>query len=329
MGHYEVMAMILYVSGNLFQSPAQVLVNTVNTVGVMGKGVAYDFKRLFPEMFKQYRQLCEQGKFKIGTLWLYKSANKWVLNFPTKKHWRNPSRLEYIRTGLDKFIATYAELGIQSIAFPPLGCGNGGLDFANEVQPLMHKYLSKLRIEVFVHPELNDAFVPEHEDPMEMRAWLRSEPISLPFSEVWEDIDQLLSKQHSFETIAHQHPFTATIRPEAREIGIIASGRRYGITYDSLMAFWQQLRTHGFSTRNIVPSLSRQVYYLAPIFASLPYVKPVKVAECYADLRRAPIIGLQVLPLAFNRGRQQTQLSLFKLALPTYDRAQAGCSANP
>ncbi|HED03844.1 MAG TPA: hypothetical protein ENI60_03645 [Candidatus Fraserbacteria bacterium] len=330
MSHDEVMAMILYVSGNIFQAPAQVLVNTVNTVGVMGKGVAYDFKRLFPEMFKQYRQLCEQGKLKIGTLWLYKSANKWVLNFPTKQHWRNPSRLEYIGTGLGKFVATYTKLGIQSIAFPPLGCGNGGLDFQKDVQPLMHEYLSRLPIDVFVYPDLKDAFVPEHEDPLVMKAWLRSEPTSLPFSEVWEDIEQLLGRRHSFETIANHHPFIATVKHAPRAIEIVASNKRYYVPYDSLMAFWQQLRTHGFSTRNIVPSLSRQVYYLAPLFASLSYVKPVKVAVHYADLRRSPIIGLQVLPLAFNRGRQQTQLPLFKSALPTtYGQAQVGYSANP
>lgn len=76
--------MILYVEGNLFNSPAQVLVNTVNTVGVMGKGVALEFKRLFPDMYKQYRILCEQESFNIGMLWLYRSPNKWVLNFPTK-----------------------------------------------------------------------------------------------------------------------------------------------------------------------------------------------------------------------------------------------------
>jgi len=129
--------MIMYVTGNLFQSPAQVLVNTVNTVGVMGKGVALEFKRLFPDMFLRYRELCEGGEFKIGQLWLYKTPNKWVLNFPTKKHWRYPSRVEYITAGLQTFCRNYARLGIHSIAFPPLGCGHGQLDFETQVRPEM------------------------------------------------------------------------------------------------------------------------------------------------------------------------------------------------
>ena len=78
--------MITYIACDLFKSPARVLVNTVNTVGVMGKGIAKDFKQVYPEMFSQYQRICEKGSFDIGTLWLYKTPNKWVLNFPTKRH---------------------------------------------------------------------------------------------------------------------------------------------------------------------------------------------------------------------------------------------------
>jgi O-acetyl-ADP-ribose deacetylase (regulator of RNase III) len=143
--------MILYVSSSLFTSPAQVLVNTVNTVGVMGKGIALEFKKLYPEMFREYQELCETGKLSIGKLHLFKSPNKWVLNFPTKQHWRHPSKVEYIEAGLVEFSRRYAQWGIHSIAFPALGCGNGRLDFASQVQPVMHKYLGRLPIEVFIH----------------------------------------------------------------------------------------------------------------------------------------------------------------------------------
>ena len=97
--------MITYVSGDLFESPARVLVNTVNTVGVMGKGIAKEFKILFPEMFQRYRELCETRQFNIGNLYLYKTPHKWILNFPTKKHWRSPSRPEYIEEGLRKLVS--------------------------------------------------------------------------------------------------------------------------------------------------------------------------------------------------------------------------------
>ncbi|MCC7430560.1 macro domain-containing protein, partial [bacterium] len=82
--------MINYIKGSLFESPAKVLVNTVNTVGAMGKGIAKTFKLLYPEMFEAYQKLCENKQFKVGELWLYKTPNKWILNFPTKKHWKSP-----------------------------------------------------------------------------------------------------------------------------------------------------------------------------------------------------------------------------------------------
>jgi len=303
--------MILYVKGNLFQSPAQVLVNTVNTVGVMGKGIALEFKRLFPEMYRQYRELCELGQFQIGTLWLYKSNNKWVLNFPTKKHWRNPSRIEYIDAGLQKLADSYAELDIHSIAFPALGCGNGQLDFETQVKPLMEKYLRQLPIEVFVYPVQKSTFV-EHLNPEEMKKWLRSEPTSLPFAEVWDDLIQLLDHKGCFETIARHTPFAARISPDPPGIEIIAAGRRYIIQYETLVAFWQQLRTHGFSMRHIAPGLDRQMSYLLPVFAALDYVTPVHVADTYDRLQSTAITGLQILPSAFIReSPRSTQLPLF------------------
>lgn len=303
--------MILYVKGSLLQSPAQVLVNTVNTVGVMGKGIALEFKRLFPEMYHQYRELCEHGQFQIGTLWLYKSNNKWVLNFPTKKHWRNPSRVEYIDAGLQKLVNSYADLGIYSIAFPALGCGNGQLDFERQVKPLMEKYLRQLPIEVFIYPGHKNTFV-EHLNPEEMKKWLRSEPTSLPFAEVWDDLTQLLDQKGHFETIARRTSFTARISQSPSGIEIIAAGRRYIIQYEMLVAFWQQLRTHGFSMRHIAPGLDRQMSYLLPIFAALDYVTPVHVADTYDGLQESVVTGLQILPSAFiHESPQFAQLSLF------------------
>lgn len=303
----------MYVTGNLFESPAKVLVNTINTVGVMGKGVAYDFKRLFPEMFVEYRNLCERGQLKIGTLWLYKSPNKWVLNFPTKEHWRNPSHIDYIIAGLEKFVHSYSEMGIHSIAYPPLGCGNGQLDFETQVQPIMERYLRNLPIDVFIYPDRTEPFfIAEHENLDEMKNWLRSEPTSLPFVEVWDDLIRLLKKQNIFKTVSNENPFTACIGDNPQGLEIVTIGQRYNIPYESLMAFWQQLRTHGFSMRHIAPGFSKEIYYLVPIFASLPYVKIVRVADKYSNFQQTPVIGLQVLPTAFSRSNQPMQLSLFE-----------------
>jgi len=306
--------MILYVKGNLFQSPAQVLVNTVNTVGAMGRGIALDFKRSFPDMYRQYHDLCERGELRIGILWLYKSPNKWVLNFPTKKHWRNPSHVEYIEAGLLKFVNSYADLGIHSIAFPSLGCGNGQLDFETQVKPLMEKHLRELPIEVFIYPGREGGFV-EHLNPEVMKKWLRSEPTNLPFAEVWDDLTQLLGKRNEFKTIARKKPFTAQISQNPPSIKVVAAKQNYHIQYDTLVSFWQQLRIHGFSTRHIAPGIDRQMSYLIPIFAKLDYVTPVHVADNYDNLQRAVVTGLQILPAAFSRvsepAPQLAQLLLF------------------
>lgn len=306
--------MILYVRGNLFDSPAQVLVNTVNTVGVMGRGIAQDFKRLFPDMFKEYQRLCEDAELQIGTLHLFKSANKWVLNFPTKKHWRQPSQPEYIERGLSKFAATYHQMGITSIAFPPLGCGNGQLDFESQVQPLMHFYLRNLPIDVFIYPARSVDFV-EHRQPEEMRNWLREEPASLPFSEVWEDITQLLERTESFTTLSKGSDFTATVAQDGKGISITAAQKRFRVEYDVLKGIWQQLKSYGFSTRSIVPGINKDAYYVLPLFAELDYVQQVRVSEDYHRLDHTTAVGLQLLPSAFKRGVHPDPLqpALFQL----------------
>lgn len=128
--------------GSIFDSNAQTLVNTINCVGVMGKGLALEFKNRYPAMFDKYKSFCNKGVFKPGVLWIYKAEDgKWILNFPTKVDWKNPSELSYIEEGLKKFVEIWKEKGIKSIAFPLLGCKNGGLD-ANVVIPLMERYLS-------------------------------------------------------------------------------------------------------------------------------------------------------------------------------------------
>ena len=137
--------------GNIFESHAQTLVNTVNCVGVMGKGIALDFKNWYPEMFKEYTELCAQKRVKPGVPYYYSDLlGASVINFPTKDHWRSPSKLSYIKSGLDWFRNNYQKLGITSVAFPPLGCGNGGLPWST-VGPLMYKMLYDLPIDIEIY----------------------------------------------------------------------------------------------------------------------------------------------------------------------------------
>ncbi len=146
--------MIKDIEGNLFESNEQVLVNTVNTEGVMGKGIAKTFKDVYPTMFKNYKSFCDNDQFDVGMLYLYKTDNKWILNFPTKTKWKKKSELTYIELGLKKFVDTYEAKKINSIAFPQLGCGNGNLEW-NVVKPLMEKYLSDLPIDIEIYKKID------------------------------------------------------------------------------------------------------------------------------------------------------------------------------
>ena len=156
--------MIEYVEGNIFNSPAQVIVNPVNTVGVMGKGIALEFKNRYPIMFEKYKTACEKHMLTIGKLMLVSAPDHLLLLFPTKESWRYPSKLSYIELGLKRFCDYYAQRGITSIAFPKLGCGNGELDW-EEVKPLMERYLKDLPIDVYIYLDKGKLGEPEHKHP--------------------------------------------------------------------------------------------------------------------------------------------------------------------
>ena len=127
--------MITFTEGNLLEADAEALVNTVNTVGVMGKGVALMFKEAFPDNFSAYEKACAQDAVHVGEIFVFERQQlmgpKWIINFPTKKHWRNPSKMEWIEEGLKSLKQFIIEKKIRSIALPPLGSGNGGLEWSH------------------------------------------------------------------------------------------------------------------------------------------------------------------------------------------------------
>lgn len=140
--------MIKITSGNLLDSSAQTHVNTVNCVGVMGKGIALDFKNRYPAMFKDYARRCQHNEVILGEPYLFRQLlDPWVVNFPTKDHWRSLSRIEDIEAGL-KYLVDHADSwGITSLAIPPLGCGNGQLSW-EDVGPVIASYMQRLDIPV-------------------------------------------------------------------------------------------------------------------------------------------------------------------------------------
>lgn len=149
------MPRIHYMQGDIFASTAQVIVNPVNCRGVMGAGLALAFKQRYPAMFATYVQACQSGDLRIGQLMLYRTSQPWILNFPTKDHWRVPAKLAYIEQGLQFFVINYRQMGIKSIAFPKLGAGLGGLSWS-DVGPLMAHHLAPLNCEVTIYIEDGD-----------------------------------------------------------------------------------------------------------------------------------------------------------------------------
>ncbi|MEC5253431.1 macro domain-containing protein [Bacillus licheniformis] len=147
--------MIQITKGNLLKANVEALVNTVNTVGVMGKGIALQFKQAYPENFKQYQAACKQKKIHPGKMFTVPISlienPKYIINFPTKRHWRSKSKIEDIALGLNDLRAVIINENIKSVAIPPLGCGNGGLNW-DEVKPLILNKLGGLDgVEIFIY----------------------------------------------------------------------------------------------------------------------------------------------------------------------------------
>ena len=247
--------MLTYLKGDLLSSPAQVQVNTVNTVGVMGKGIALQFKKKYPEMFTAYQRVCEKQQLDTGKLYLWKSPEKWVLMFPTKKHWRNPSRMEYIESGLQKFVDNYERLGIESIAFPKLGCGNA--------------------ISIYIYTDnYNISDTPEHTDTTFVD-WLHSNPKSLSFQTLKEELqaviesnNQILYADGSIKHISWQDD-SLTIK----------NGREFTISDEQFCDFWDYIRNTGIIENDRIPeTYAEYSAILLQILSKLKYLQPILVS---------------------------------------------------
>lgn len=146
--------MIKLVTGNLLESDAEALVNTVNTVGVMGKGIALQFKQVYPDNYEAYRKACSHHEVQPGKMLVFpteKMVNpKYIINFPTKRHWKEKSRMEDIEAGLKALVEVVSNLCIQSIAIPPLGCGNGGLSWVEVKSRIEAAFRDLSGIDVFL-----------------------------------------------------------------------------------------------------------------------------------------------------------------------------------
>lgn len=143
-------------SGNILDADAEALVNTVNTVGVMGKGIALQFRQAFPQNYEVYRRACERSEVQPGKMLVVSTDRldnpRYVVNFPTKRHWKGKSRIEDIESGLEALVAEIRRLNIGSIAIPPLGCGNGGLDWEVVRPMILHAVAAVPEVQVLLYP---------------------------------------------------------------------------------------------------------------------------------------------------------------------------------
>jgi len=293
--------MITYVYDDLFYSPARVLVNPVNTFGTMGTGLAYDFKRFFPEMNESYREICQDDQLAEGQLMLYKSPHKWVLNFPTKRHYRAAATLEHIEMGLQKFASIYAEAGITTASFPKLGTDEDELDW-NVVRPRMEAYLKPLPLMVYIHlgfPE-NDPLPTQAESrsTRAMRSWLNTLPHPVSFEEFWGELVRVGRSRESWETINGSRSFRVVIiEPKGRQRRSVKLTPRRGdslfLPETQLRDLWQYVQRAGYVLpQNLPAGLDEQADYLVALLAALPYFRIVYLAPSTGDVA----VGLHYVP---------------------------------
>ena len=147
--------------GSIFSTKAQALVNTVNCVGVMGKGIALEFRRRYPKMFKEYQHICKKGELQPGQILPYRDGETGILNFAIKNDWKRPSKVEWIESCLTEFVSSYRDMDIKSAAFPWMGAMNGGISIET-IKKIMRNYLSNLTdIDIEVYD-----FNPDASDPL-------------------------------------------------------------------------------------------------------------------------------------------------------------------
>lgn len=271
--------MIKVLIGNLFESKAQTWVNTVNCVGVMGKGVALEFKNRFPDMYEDYVARCKRGEVKLGRPYLFKRlVPPWILNFPTKEHWRSVANLTKIVEGLEYLLKHYKTWGIESLAVPPLGCGQGQLEW-KIVGPTLYRVLNKMDVQVELyapygtpHEELRPEFFGERERSVKMDEISRGPEWIKP---AWVALVEILKR-------IEEQPYHWPVgRTRFQKIAYFASeqGLPLGIDYrrGSYGPFSPELKS--LVTRLINNGLIRE-QRLGRMFA-------VKVGQTYQDAHKA------------------------------------------
>jgi hypothetical protein len=257
----------------------------------MGKGIAREFKELHPDMFAAYKRICDRGALEPGKLWVWPASNHLILCFPTKKHWRNPSRLEWINAGLDKFVAVYKTLGVREISFPRLGCGNGGLDW-NDVRPLMERHLSDLPIPVFIHDFTKNIGLPEHLEFVPEK--LSHEELNRDdtFASFMSSLQRVVTlSDGSLVELSSKCPFDAAVT--STELVIESKVGKWLFETEELRGIWYRLRQGLVTADDAEWSKIGGGRPLLSILSLLPNVRPVEIQR---GNKNSPEIAVELRP---------------------------------
>ena len=232
------------------------------------------------------------------------------MNFPTKKHWREKSKPEYIEAGLKKFVETYDEKGIVSISFPLLGCGNGELDWELQVRPLMEEYLKPLPINVYIHLYQKNDLIPEHQDTNAISNWLHGEPENLAFTEFWNDLISIIKTKSEFETLYTNSKFEVRLDEKQDGTSLLAEGKN--LVYipkedNGWLDFWQYIRLAKYCRAENFP-MGLDVYapYVVGFLSELDYIHPVRLSR---NDNEPSQIGLQLVPRLISKEETEFKTS--------------------
>lgn len=261
--------MIIYLQGNILNTPAITIVNTVNTVGVMGKGIALSVKNRYQELFEKYQAACMAKEFHVGQLMYYKAVDHDVLLFPTKAHWRYPSRLKWIEDGLKEFCMKYEAFGIKSIAFPKLGCGSGGLKW-DEVKPIMEKYLNPLPITVYIYTEAGPNPAWEDKPIKNYTEWLHSIALDFDESALLQRFSEYLMIPYEF--IIHGEKYNMLYMPG--EIHISSNDISIRYCEQEFISLWEEWKSIG-----IIPCNESKKAPLLGMLKTMRYLEPIIIEE--------------------------------------------------
>ena len=236
--------MIKPTTGNLLKADAEALVNTVNCDGYMGKGIALQFKKAFPTNYDAYHKACKAGEVVPGKMNVYETGAminpRYIINFPTKRHWRNPSRMEDVESGLVALIDVIKQYGIRSIAIPPLGCGLGGLDW-NEVKPRIEQAFSELPdVNVYLYEPKGAPAAKDQPVNTEKPGMIRARALLIMLMEQYKQLDYAL-------TLLEVHKLAYFLQAEGEPLKLKYKQYHYGPYATNIRFLLEKLEGHYIS----------------------------------------------------------------------------------